>query len=106
MRFKDQKNAKFDQKCYETLTSRTELFAKAAQVWALLFEKYFAIDNKIIFFLKVAPLETVNDLVEQLNHSPARNFFLAISLSFIAVVLFVGVFCGRITKRNRVMKNR
>lgn len=42
LRFKEQ-NKKFDQKCYEMLTSRTELFAKAAEVLNFL-EVIFRLD--------------------------------------------------------------
>lgn len=85
LRFKEQGQAKFDPKCFEMLNTRTQLFAKAS---------------------KVVQLESVNDLVEQLSISPAKNFFLAMGLSFIGLILLLGVFCGRISKRHQVMKNR
>ncbi|KAI9558756.1 Golgi apparatus protein 1 [Daphnia sinensis] len=85
LRFKEQGQAKFDPKCFEMLNTRTQLFAKAS---------------------KVVQLESVNDLVEQLSMSPAKNFFLAMGLSFIGLILLLGVFCGRISKRHQVMKNR
>ncbi|KZS17605.1 Golgi apparatus protein 1 [Daphnia magna] len=85
LRFKEEGQAKFDPKCFEMLNTRTQLFAKAS---------------------KVVQLESVNDLVEQLSISPAKNFFLAMGLSFIGLILLLGVFCGRISKRHQVMKNR
>lgn len=59
-----------------------------------------------IWLFQVVQLESVNDLVEQLSISPAKNFFLAMGLSFIGLILLLGVFCGRISKRHQVMKNR
>jgi len=85
LRFKERMAINLDPKCAEVLKSRTQLFARAA---------------------KALPLESFNDLVEQLSTSPSRNYFLTVGLSFVGIVLITGVFCGRVTKRQRVMKNR
>jgi len=85
MRFKDRTATKLDPKCVEVLNSRRQLFAQAA---------------------KSLPLESLNDLVEQLSVSPSRNYFLLVGLCFVVVILITGVFCGRVTKRHRVLKNR
>lgn len=45
--------------------------------------------GKMIRNDNVAQTETVNDLVEQLNNSSARNFFLVMGLAFIGFILLL-----------------
>jgi len=107
LRFKEQGQAKFDPKCFDMLTTRTQLFAKASQV-CFLFDRVISGVNQLtpIYILQVMHLESVNDLVEQLSNSPAKHVFLTVGLSFIGLILLLGVLCGRISKRHQVMKNR
>ena len=51
-------------------------------------------------------MESVNDLVEQINSSPAKNLFLVLGFSLIGVILLLGVFCGRISRRQVDLKNK
>jgi len=51
-------------------------------------------------------MESVNDLVEQISLSPAKNIFLVLGFSLIGVILLLGVFCGRISKRQIALKNK
>lgn len=76
------KGIQMDSKCIEMLNSRTQLFASAA---------------------KALRMESVNDLVEQINSSPAKNLFLVLGFSLIGVILLLGVFCGRISDRKSVV---
>ena len=51
-------------------------------------------------------LESVNDLVDQLTRSPSRNHFLAVGLALVAVIFLIGIVCGRVSRRHRVLKDK
>lgn len=67
-----------DAECKALLSKRIEMFEYAAQV---------------------APVETLHDVVRQLQLSPARNWFLLVFSAAFLTLFFVGVSCGRFTKR-------
>ena len=67
-----------DAECRTLLAKRIEMFEYAAQV---------------------APVETLNDVVRQLQQSPARNWFLLVFSGAFLTLFFIGVSCGRFTKR-------
>ena len=110
---KAQTGLKLDSKCIEMLHSRTQLFASAAKVNAdlhlsLTTSKY---QMQYLFFIfeyyfQALRMESVNDLVEQISLSPAKNFFLVLGFSLIGAILLLGVFCGRISKRHVAAKNK
>uniref|UniRef100_A0A8C4QBS8 Golgi apparatus protein 1 n=1 Tax=Eptatretus burgeri TaxID=7764 RepID=A0A8C4QBS8_EPTBU len=56
---------------------------------------------------KVAPVEDLQGLAQQLLISPSRNYFLAVILVGLCVLFAIGLLCGRITKRvSREIKDR
>ncbi|CAH1779434.1 unnamed protein product [Owenia fusiformis] len=48
---------------------------------------------------KVAPPETMGELMDQISSSPAKNYFLGIIFAIIGFLFIAGLFCGRVTKR-------
>ncbi|CAL4121897.1 unnamed protein product [Meganyctiphanes norvegica] len=72
-------------RCREILRSRREMYQAA---------------------LKVTRLETVQDVVALVKASPQKNYFIGIFLMGIAIIFVGGLFCGRTTKRYRLLKDR
>ncbi|KAG8238125.1 hypothetical protein J437_LFUL012739 [Ladona fulva] len=52
------------------------------------------------------PPETFGELYSQVSHSPSRKYFLLIALSCIGLFFILGLFCGRASRRNVVLKKR
>ncbi|XP_063230835.1 Golgi apparatus protein 1 [Bacillus rossius redtenbacheri] len=72
-------------KCEEMLTKRIEMFKYAALV--------------------VDP-QNIHELYTQVANSPARRYFLIVSLTIVGLIFIMGLFCGRATKRTLLMKNK
>ena len=105
---KEQKSVKMDSKCNEMLNSRTQLFGSAAKV---IFVQNCCFQSAVSTFkinniLQALRMESINDLVEEISLSPAKNIFLGLGFSLTAVILLLGVFCGRISKRQTALKNK
>lgn len=59
------------------------------------------------FAQEISPPEDLEGLAESIYESPSRNYFLAVLGGAVLGVLFVGICCGRATKRLRKeLKNR
>lgn len=71
--------------CYKMLTTRIEMFRNAAKL--------------------IAP-NSIEELYTTVNRSPARRYFLIVALTMIGVIFIIGLFCGRVTRRTMMMKNK
>jgi len=78
-------NKLLQQKCYEMLTKRIEMFKNAALI--------------------IEP-KTIEELYNQMSRSPARRYFMIVALSVVGVVFIAGLFCGRTMRRTLMMKNK
>ncbi|XP_071497848.1 Golgi apparatus protein 1-like [Diadema antillarum] len=59
------------------------------------------------FAAKVAPAEDFLDIFNQIRNSPSHNYFMLVIVSFIGMLFFCGLCCGRATKRVRQeLKNK
>jgi Golgi apparatus protein 1 len=56
--------------------------------------------------LQVAPLETLDDLVQGVASSRQRTYLLVVLFSVVGAIFVVGLVCGRSTRRYRLLKNR
>ncbi|XP_070575745.1 Golgi apparatus protein 1-like isoform X2 [Ptychodera flava] len=82
----EDKSIRLNEDCRKMLTERVEMWEYAA---------------------KVAPIETLNDLAEQIQNSPSRNYYLLVLLCAVGILFMSGLFCGRATKRIRAeLKNK
>ncbi|XP_046394419.1 Golgi apparatus protein 1 [Ischnura elegans] len=52
------------------------------------------------------PPETMGELYAQVVHSPSRKYFLLVGLSSIGLFFILGLFCGRASRRNIVVRKR
>ena len=56
---------------------------------------------------RIAPVETLAEIVETIQLSPNRNYFAIVLFSCLAVIFMFGLCCGRVTKRlKRQVKDR
>jgi len=56
---------------------------------------------------RIAPPETLGEVVDSMVDSPNRNYFAVILFGFLAFIFVFGLFCGRVTKRlQRQVKDR
>ena len=56
---------------------------------------------------RIAPVETLSEVVDSMVDSPNRNYFAVILFGFLAFIFVFGLFCGRVTKRlHRQVKDR
>ena len=77
--------AGLERACRELLRKRREMFARA---------------------VKISPLESFDDLVQSVVGSKQRNYLLVVVFSIVGVIFVVGIFCGRSSRRYRLLKNR
>nr|CAD7455671.1 unnamed protein product [Timema tahoe] len=73
-------------KCQTMLTKRIDMFKNAALI--------------------VVEPQTVEELYGHISRSPARVYFSIVALSLVGVILIAGFFCGRVTRRSAIMKNK
>ncbi|XP_032671298.1 Golgi apparatus protein 1 [Odontomachus brunneus] len=71
--------------CYKMLTTRMEMFKNAAKL--------------------IAP-NTIEELYTSVNRSPARRYFMIVGCTMIGIIFIIGMFCGRVTRRTMIMKNK
>ncbi|KAK2580723.1 hypothetical protein KPH14_011351 [Odynerus spinipes] len=71
--------------CYKMLTTRIEMFKNAA---------------------KLIALNSIEELYSSLNRSPARRYFMIVAFTLVGVIFIIGMFCGRVTRRTMIMKNK
>ncbi|XP_066589109.1 Golgi apparatus protein 1 [Prorops nasuta] len=71
--------------CYKMLTTRIEMFRNAAKI--------------------TGPL-SLKELYTTVNQSPARRYFIIVALSMIGLIFIFGMFCGKVTRRTMMMKNK
>ncbi|XP_053972285.1 Golgi apparatus protein 1 [Hylaeus volcanicus] len=71
--------------CYKMLTTRIEMFKNAAKL--------------------IAP-NSIEELYSTINQSPARRYFMIVALTMIGIIFISGLFCGRVTRRTMLMKNK
>ncbi|XP_041454489.1 Golgi apparatus protein 1-like isoform X2 [Lytechinus variegatus] len=76
----DEKAVRLQPDCKRMLSERKEMWEYAAQV---------------------APALNFFDLYNQIRNSPSHNYFVMVFLSFVGVLFFFGLCCGRVTKRVR-----
>ncbi|XP_006824291.1 Golgi apparatus protein 1-like [Saccoglossus kowalevskii] len=82
----EDKSVRLNEECRHMLTQRVEMWEYAA---------------------KVAPPETVADLMQQIQMSPSRNYYIIILLCVVGSLFIGGLFCGRATKRIKAeLKNK
>ena len=55
---------------------------------------------------RVAPPDTIQELVSQITYSSSRNYFLGVIFTVIGLIFIGGLFCGRVTKRLVEQKNK
>ncbi|XP_014251813.1 Golgi apparatus protein 1 [Cimex lectularius] len=51
-------------------------------------------------------MENLGELYGQVSTSPSRKYFMVIALTFIGMTFISGMFCGRILRRSRAVKNK
>ncbi|XP_076058388.1 Golgi apparatus protein 1 [Oratosquilla oratoria] len=56
--------------------------------------------------IKVAKLETVQEIIDHVTTSPARNYLLLVFFSLVGVIFLGGLVCGRASHRYRHLKDR
>lgn len=71
--------------CYKMLTTRIEMFKNAAKL--------------------TAP-NSIEELYSSLNRSPARRYFMIVAFTLVGIIFIIGLFCGRVTRRTMIMKNK
>ncbi|CAK9816133.1 Golgi apparatus protein 1 [Anthophora quadrimaculata] len=71
--------------CYKMLTTRIEMFKNAAKL--------------------ILP-NSIKELYISVNRSPARRYFMIVALTLIGIIFITGLFCGRVTRRTMIMKNK
>lgn len=71
--------------CWEKLRERREMYNAA---------------------MKLTNVKTLGELVERVSNSPERSYLLLIMITLIGVIFVGGLFCGRITKRYKLHKDR
>ncbi|XP_076234853.1 Golgi apparatus protein 1 [Calliopsis andreniformis] len=71
--------------CYKMLTTRIEMFRNAAKL--------------------IAP-NSIQELYSTMNRSPARRYFIIVALTMIGLIFITGLFCGRVTRRTMILKNK
>ncbi|XP_034948080.1 Golgi apparatus protein 1 [Chelonus insularis] len=81
----DMKRKPLQLDCYKMLSARIEMFKNAVKL-------HFP--------------NTFGELYSTVNQSPARKYFMVVSLTMIGVIFIVGLFCGRVTRRTMMMKNK
>lgn len=50
--------------------------------------------------------QNIGELVVQVNRSPGRRYFMLVGLTIVGMVFIIGMFCGRVTRRTMIMKNK
>ncbi|KAF2365312.1 Cysteine-rich Golgi apparatus protein 1 repeat [Trinorchestia longiramus] len=78
-------HADLERECRVMLRKRREMFERA---------------------IKVAPLNSLDDLVKGVVTSHERNYLLVVFFAVLGTMFIVGLFCGRSTRRYRLLKNR
>ncbi|XP_050588557.1 Golgi apparatus protein 1 [Bombus affinis] len=81
----DDSNKSLQPDCYKMLTTRIEMFRNAAKL--------------------IGP-NSIQELYSTVNQSPARRYFMIIALTMIGLIFITGLFCGRVTRRTMLMKNK
>ncbi|CAK9798296.1 Golgi apparatus protein 1 [Anthophora plagiata] len=71
--------------CYKMLTTRIEMFKNSAKL--------------------IRP-NSIQELYTSVNQSPARRYFMIVALTLIGIIFITGLFCGRVTRRTMIMKNK
>ncbi|KZC10387.1 Golgi apparatus protein 1, partial [Dufourea novaeangliae] len=71
--------------CYKMLTTRIEMFRNA---------------------IKLTGPNSFQELYSTVNRSPARRYFMIVALTMIGLIFITGLFCGRVTRRTMIMKNK
>lgn len=96
--------------CFKMLTTRMEMFRNAAKVCC---QKYLYLFfflswyNPILFVvLQLIAPNSFEELYSSVNHSPARRYFMVVGFTLIGIIFIVGMFCGRVTRRTMIMKNK
>ncbi|XP_064105225.1 Golgi apparatus protein 1-like [Macrobrachium nipponense] len=56
--------------------------------------------------LKVSKLSSLEDLVRQVSISPERNYIILSLITIIGIIFIIGLFCGRSTRRYKLLKDR
>lgn len=78
-------NKSLEPDCYKMLTKRMEMFRNAAKL--------------------IAP-NSIEELYTSLNRSPARRYFMIIAITLVGIIFIIGMFCGGVTRRTMLMKNK
>lgn len=78
-------NKSLEPDCYKMLTTRMEMFRNAAKL--------------------IAP-NSIEELYSSLNRSPAKRYFMMVGFTLIGIIFIIGMFCGRVTRRTMIMKNK
>ena len=81
----DDTNKSLQPDCYKMLTTRIEMFRNAAKL--------------------IAP-NSIQELYSTVNRSPARRYFMIVALTMIGLIFITGLFCGRVTRRTMLLKNK
>ncbi|XP_017787579.1 PREDICTED: LOW QUALITY PROTEIN: Golgi apparatus protein 1 [Habropoda laboriosa] len=71
--------------CFKMLNTRIEMFRNAAKL--------------------ILP-NSIQELYTSVNRSPARRYFMIVALTLIGIIFITGLFCGRVTRRTMIMKNK
>lgn len=56
--------------------------------------------------MKLTNIKTMGEIFEHVSNSPERKYFILILITFVGVVFVGGLFCGRSTKRYKLLKDR
>lgn len=70
-------------------------------LWRMLWYDYIS----CVFMQLIAP-NTIEELYSTVNRSPARRYFMIVGFSLVGVIFIIGLFCGRVTRRTMIMKNK
>lgn len=55
---------------------------------------------------KISHLKSIEDFVNHVSASPERNYILLVFVTAIGIIFIGGLFCGRATKRYKLLKDR
>ena len=53
----------------------------------------------------VAP-ESIQELYSSVSKSKSRQYFLVVAMTCVGVIFVLGLFCGRVSRRTLLMKNK
>jgi Golgi apparatus protein 1 len=79
------KGLRLAERCKNLLQKRTALYQKAGAV---------------------GKMEFLQDLIDQVQISPHKSYFLSVTMALVGLIFIFGLFCGRATHKRTASKNK